>query len=261
MPAGDPAYPDRGRAWWLIAILFLASIVSVLDRGILNIVVDPVRADLSLSDVEISLLQGLAFGLFYATVGVPLGLTADRWSRRGLIIGGVLVWSLATVAGGLASSFGSLFVARIFVGLGEAALSPATISLIADLFPPHARGRPISVYLTGQALANGLSISITSFITTAAAAGRFAGIPLLGTLAPWRVAFVCCGLLGFVVVAALCTTREPLRRNTERRSALLPHARRSIGYLASNAGIFLPLYLGFALCFLAAYGSGEPGMG
>ncbi len=249
------AWPDRRQAWWLIAILFCASIVSVLDRSVLNIVVDPVRADLGLSDVQISLLQGLAFGLFYATVGLPLGLTADRWSRRGLIIGGVTVWSLATIAGGLAQSFGSLFVARLLVGLGEAALSPAAISLIADLFPPQQRGRPISLFLTGQAVANGLAISITSFITESAASGGFVGVPLLAALAPWRVAFVCCGLSGFLVVAALLTTREPPRRDAHPEPDILRQARASFGYLHANARIFVPLYLGFAMCFLAAYGA------
>lgn len=249
-------YPKAGRAWWLIAILFFASIASVIDRGILNIVVDPLKADLGLSDVQLSLLQGLAFGLFYATVGIPLGLTADRYSRRNLIIGGITIWSLATIGGGLAQGFGSLFASRLLVGLGEAALSPAAISLIADLFPPDKRGRPISVFMTGQALASGLSISVTSFILSEATAGKFAGVPLLGLLEAWRIAFVCCGAMGLFIAAAMLTTAEPRRHIQATTHNFARQARESLGYLVRNGAIFLPLYLGFATCFLAAYGAG-----
>ena len=249
------AWPGRGQAWWLLAILFLASIVSILDRNILSIVAEPLKADLALTDVQLGLLQGLAFGLFYATVGVPLGLIADRNSRRWLIIIGVSVWSAATAFAGFASSYGELFLARILVGLGEAALAPAAISMIADLFPPKERGRPISVYLTGQALAGGLSISITSYLLAAAAAGSFASLPWLQQLAPWRVAFVCCGALGGVVVLALLTTREPVRRALEPQHGNARSAVAAFEFLKQNHRVFVPLYIGFALCFLAAYGA------
>jgi len=255
MTPAVPAYPSRGRAWWLIALLFCASVVSVLDRGILNLLVDPVRHDLALSDVQISLLQGFAFGLFYATVGIPLGLAADRYSRRGLVLVSITVWSLATIAGGLAQSFGSLFLARILVGLGEAGLSPAAISLIADLFAADRRGRPISIFLTGQAVANGLSLSVTGYLLTSAASGWLAGLPILGALAPWRVTFVCCGLAGFVVVAALLTTREAPRRQLAPTANFAQQGRSSVGYFCANWRVFLPLYLGFALCFTASYGA------
>jgi MFS family permease len=255
MREGIFAYPPPRRAWWLIVLLFLASVVSMLDRGVLNLVVDPVRHELALSDVDVSLLQGFAFGLFYAIVGVPLGLTADRHSRRGLILVSIAVWSLATIAGGLAQSFGELFLARILVGLGEAGLSPAAISLIADLFPPERRGRPISLFLTGQAVANGLSLSITGYLLTNAAAGHFAKLPVLAALTPWRVTFVCCGLAGIPVLVALLTTREPARRQRYPPVDLAAQVAASLRYFTASAGVFLPLYLGFALCFMGAYGS------
>ncbi len=255
-PVHPLVYPSPARAWWLIAILFFASVVSVIDRGILSIIVDPVKADLSLTDIHISLLQGLAFGLFYATVGLPLGLTADRTSRRRLIIVGVSVWSLATIGGGLAQSFAPLFVSRLLVGLGEAALAPAAISLIADLFPADRRGRPISIFLIGQAIANGLAISVTSFIVAAAASGAFEGVPLLGHLPPWRIAFVCCGAMGLFVVLAMLTTHEPPRHTAKPVSSVRLQIASNIAYLSRNRAIFIPLYLGFALCFLAAYAAG-----
>jgi MFS family permease len=249
-------YPSARRAWAFIAILFVASIVSVIDRAVLNILVDPVKADIGISDVQIALLQGLAFGLFYAAVGLPLGLTADRYSRRWLIIVGMSLWSGATLAGGLVHGFGALFASRLLVGLGEASLAPASISLIGDLFPPERRGRPISVFLMGQAVAVGLSISVAGFILQAAKAGRFGAWPLIGGLAPWRLVFVFCGLAGLVVLALMLTTREPPRRAPRVAARASEQAKQCVAYMARNAAIFAPFYLGFAFCFAAAYGAG-----
>lgn len=240
----------------MVAVLFVAAIISIVDRGILSLVVDPVRNDLAMTDVQIGLLQGLAFGVFYATVGVPLGVVADRTSRRLLIVFGILIWSLATVGAGFVESFGGLFVSRLLVGLGEATLGPATVSLIADLFPPDRRGKPLSVYLMGNALGSGLAIWLTGTILTAAENKRFAGIPFLADAAPWRAAFICCGLLGFIVVVLLLLTREPARRGIKGDPAPARPARERIAYVRRNAAVLAPLYFGFALCFLGAYASG-----
>jgi len=236
----------------MVALLFAAGIFSVIDRAILNMVVDPVRHDLGIGDAQISLLQGLAFGLFYAFMGIPMGLSADRFSRRNLLMGGIALWSAATIASGLAASFGQLFTARLLVGLGEAALGPSAISLIADLFPPDRRGRPISIYMTGQALASGIAIAFTGQILNAAARGAFAHWPVLAGLAPWRTGFVIAGVLGLSVMLAMLTTREPERRGATQIG------RTTLGESASwfwrNKAVLAPLYGGFALCFVAAYG-------
>lgn len=251
---GAPDWPDRRQAWLFVALLFLAGICSVIDRAALNFVVDPVRQDLGISDEQIGLLQGLAFGLFYAFMGVPMGLAADRVSRRNLIAGGIGLWSLATVASGLAQGFGQIFIARLLVGLGEAALSPAAISLIADLFPPQRRGRPISMFMMGQGLAAGLAVSITGLILTLAAKGAFAHLPLLGTFAPWRLTFVIFGLSGLTIMALLLLlVREPERLGVGARVQGRPGSAEA-AYIWRNRSVMLPLYLGFALCFTAAYG-------
>lgn len=254
-PAAD--WPDRRRAWLFVGLLFLAGICSIIDRAALNFVVDPVRHDLAIGDEQIGLLQGLAFGLFYAFMGIPMGLAADRVSRRNLVAGGIGLWSLATIGSGLAQSFGELFTARLLVGLGEAALSPAAISLIADLFAPERRGRPISLFMMGQALASGLAVSITGLILTLAAKGSLAHIPLVGGLAPWRMAFIAFGSGGLVIaVLVLLFAREPARLGVAARKQGRPGAAEA-AYLWRNRGILVPLYLGFALSFTAAYGAGS----
>ena len=250
----EAAWPSRRRAWAFIALLFLAGLFSVIDRAVLNVVVDPVRHDLAIGDEQIGLLQGLAFGLFYAFMGLPMGLLADRRSRRNLVAGGIALWSLATIASGLAQTFGQIFTARLLVGLGEAALSPAAISLIADLFPPDHRGRPLSVFMLGQSLANGLAIALTGLILAHAASGAFAGLPLVGSLAPWRLAFVLFGTVGLLVAALLLLCREPGRRGSERNATELP-GKEELRFLIAHRGVLVPLYLGFSVCFAVVYGA------
>jgi MFS family permease len=243
------------RAWWFVALLCLASLLSVIDRGIVNLVVDPLRQELALTEVQVGLLQGLAFGIVYAVGGVLLGVWADRHHRRNLIVFGIVVWSLATAWAGVATSFGELFAARLIVGLGEAALAPAAVSLIADLFPADRRGRPMGFYMAGQALANGLAISLTGLVIAAAAAQRFAPLGLPSTWTPWRVTFVLCGATGIVVVLALLTCREPARSAVSPAASLLEQGRDTLRQLVERRKFFLPLYLGFAVCFTAVYGA------
>lgn len=250
----EAAWPSARRAWGFIALLFLAGLFSVIDRAVLNVVVDPVRHDLAISDQQIGLLQGLAFGLFYAFMGLPMGLLADRKSRLNLVVGGIALWSAATIASGLAQSFGQIFTARLLVGLGEAALSPAAISLIADLFPPERRGRPLSVFMLGQSLANGLAIALTGLILAHAASGAFAGLPLVGALVPWRLAFVLFGACGLIVAALMLLCREPERQGSAEVATALP-GRAELAFLIAHRGVLVPLYLGFAVCFAVVYGA------
>jgi len=255
MEAQTKGWPRASTAWWMVTLLFFAGICSVIDRAILNMVVDPVRHDLGIGDGAISLLQGLAFGLFYAFMGMPMGLAADRVSRRNLLMGGIALWSLATIGSGLAAGFGQLFTARLLVGLGEAALGPCAISLISDLFAPDRRGRPISIYMMGQSLAQGLGIAFTGLVLSAAAKGAFTAWPVLGTLAPWRTVFVISGSLGLVVVLGMLTTREPERRGQSPLAAH-PGIGESAAWFWRNRAVLAPLYLGFGVCFIAAYGAG-----
>ena len=249
-------WPRASAAWWMVCLLFLAGIFSVIDRSILNIMVDPLRRDLLISDEQVGLLQGLAFGLFYAFMGMPMGLLSDRVSRKRLVMLGIALWSVATIASGFARNFGELFSARLLVGLGEATLGPSAISLISDLFAPQKRGRPISVFMMGQGLANGIAISVTGLILSATAAGAFAGWPLLHGLAPWRTAFVLCGVTGLIVALLLCTTGEPLRRQASDAAPKARPGAQEARYFWRNRGVLLPLYLGFATSFMVAYGAG-----
>ena len=211
MSDATPPYPSARRAWTVVLILFATAVLAYTDRQVLSLLVDPIRHDLHVGDTGMSLLLGLAFAMVYGVAGLPLGVLADRMSRRNLIAGGVAVWSLGTLMCGLAPSFEVLFAARIVVGLGEAVLSPAAISLISDCFPPQRRGAAVGVYFTGIAIGIGGAILIGGGVLEAVRAGLFALTPLAHWV-PWRLVFLAIGAPSLLWTLVLLTVREPARR-------------------------------------------------
>ncbi|WP_374571252.1 MFS transporter [Phenylobacterium sp.] len=242
------AWPSARRAWWTIAVFFVVAVLSYSDRLVLSLLVDPVRADLHLSDTQVSLVQGLAFAMIYSVAGLPFGRIADVFPRRVVIIAGVVIWSLSTAACGYADSFAALFMARIGVGVGEAAFAPAAVSMIADSFAPNRRGLAIGLLLTGMSVGSGMAIVIGGGLLEIANGGAFAGLPLLGALAPWRAVLVALGLAGTAPVLLLLTLREPLRQETEaeRAHGTLRLADVLAGF-RSRAVVLAPLYAAVAI--------------
>ena len=228
-------------------MLTLALILAHADRQVLNLMVDPVRHDLAISDTQISLVQGAAFAIFYVVAGLPLGRAVDIFPRRNVLIFGVLAWSAATLASGLAVSFGQLFVARIFVGAGESALLPAACSLLADIFPPTRRGTAIGIFLLGTALGGAAGNLIGGLLLQLVAAHAFAGIPWLAGMAAWRVVFVTISWPGLLVVALLLTIREPKRERAP--GAVRAPMSRVAADFRERAAVLLPIYA--ALAFTA----------
>jgi MFS family permease len=216
----ESSYPPRNYAWTVVALLIATAILSYTDRQVLTLLVDPIRHDLHLSDTGISLLLGSAFAVVYGIAGIPLGYLADRTSRRNLIVCGIVVWSCATLACGLSRSFAQLFIARLFVGLGEAVLSPAAISLISDYFPPARRGTAVGLFLSGIAMGVGTAILIGGAVLRAVDSGLLSGTPL-AHVAPWRVVLLLIGAPGIAWSFVLLLIREP-EREPERRQAETP---------------------------------------
>jgi len=249
-------------AWITVATLFAAQIVSTIDRGMLALVIDPVRQDLGVSEMQIALLQGFAFSIFYVTVGLPMGIIADVVNRRRLLIIGIFVWSAATIAGGFAQGFGSMFASRLFIGVGEAVLGPCAVTMISDLFPAERRGRPMAFYVFGSMIAYGIGSLVSGVILNLAPRGVFADIPVIGDLAPWRIAFALVGSSGLLIVLLLFLLREPARQVEPASSA---SGKKDAAFieglrtLSARKSIFLPLYGSLAL--FATGGSVATGWG
>lgn len=207
-------YPSAARAWTSVFILFLTAVLAYTDRQVLSLLVDPVKHDLAINDTQISLLLGTAFAVIFGVAGIPLGILADRRSRRNLILAGVAIWSVGTLACAVAPSFAFLFAARIIVGLGEAVLSPAAISLISDSFEPRRRGTAVGVFFTGIAIGVGGSIVIGGAVLDLVGRGLFAGTPL-ADWSPWRLVLLAIGVPSLLWSLVFLVIREPVRRNDQ----------------------------------------------
>jgi MFS family permease len=202
MPMSAPAGPDAPRdlrhAWYAAVVLMVCNTFSFVDRQILGLLVTPIKQDLGISDTRIGLLQGLAFGIFYTLLGVPMGRLADSGSRRHLVAAGICLWSLMTAACAGARNFGSLFLARMGVGVGEATLSPAAFSLLSDYFPKGRLAMALSVFSMGIFFGSGLALILGGLI--------------IGALGSWRLTFLLVGLPGLLAALLALSIREPARR-------------------------------------------------
>jgi MFS family permease len=232
------AYPSPARAWTSVFILFATAILAYTDRQVLSLLVDPIKTDLRIDDTQVSLLLGTAFAVIYGIVGIPLGILADRRSRRNLILAGVAIWSLGTIGCALAPSFTWLFAARIVVGFGEAVLSPAAISLISDSFAPEKRGLAVGVYFTGIAIGVGGSIMIGGAVLDLVGAGLFASTPLAPWPA-WRLVLLAIGVPSLLWAAVLFVIREPARREDAIAVVNEAAAPPAAGRFAGIAPVFL----------------------
>ena len=198
-------------AWWALILLTATYTFSFIDRQIINLLVDPIRTDLSLSDSQVSFLQGLAFVLPYVILSIPLGRIVDRANRIRVLAIGILVWTISCVTCGLAKNFWQLGVARMGVGAGEASVTPASWSLLADYFPEDGRALPVSIFLMGPYLGAGLSLILGAEVVGWASGLGAIELPVVGALAPWQLTFMLVALPGLLMVFLLPLLREPPR--------------------------------------------------
>lgn len=230
-----------------MAILVVAFVLSFIDRIVIALLVEPIKADLAISDFEIGLLQGLAFAIFYALLGIPIGRLADRISRRGIIAAGISLWSLMTAACGLARSFTGLFLARVGVGVGEAALSPAAYSMIADYFPKEKLGRALAVYQSGALFGAGIAFLVGGAALRLLAPYEGHVLPVIGVVHVWQLAFFIVGLPGVLIALLMLTVDEPVRRGKIAGEGLGMPLRQVFDYMASHSRVLLAIFAGFAL--------------
>ena len=247
-PHTPAEWPNPWRAWCAVAVLFVAYALAFIDRTILTLLVGPIRADLHISDTQVSLLHGFAFAIFYTVLGIPIARLADAGNRRNIIALSAVAWSLACCACGAAKSFGSLFLARIGVGIGEAGLSPAAYSMMADLFSEKRLSLAMSIYTSALYLGAGFALIIGGAVIGIATRLPPLVLPWLGAIHPWQLTFFVVGLPGLLVGALMLTVREPLRR-ASRLVAGAPQARfvDTVAFMRKHARAYAGHIVGFTL--------------
>ncbi|MDQ2640417.1 MAG: MFS transporter [Pseudomonadota bacterium] len=184
-----------GYSGYVLAVLLLAYTLNAFDRAILSLLLEPIRQEFAITDTQLGLLTGLGFGLFYATLSIPVAALADRWSRRNVLLLSMALWTVMTCLCGLAGSFVLLLLARIGVGIGQSGNNPASHSLIASYFPPARRATALGIVALGAPAG-------------AMLAGLFGGWG--GEMLGWRLTIILAGAPGLLLVPLLLlTVREP----------------------------------------------------
>lgn len=254
----DDPYLNAAYRWYVISILAMAYAVSYIDRMIISLMVDPIKASFDLSDTQVSLLLGLSFAIFYATSAIPIAWLADRFNRRNIIMAGITVWCLMTSLCGVVKSFPGLFIARMGVGLGEASLAPAGNSLIADAVPKKSLGKAIGFFNAGIAAGLGIAMIAGGYVLSWVGPSKIYTVPVLGELIGWQLTFIAVGLAGLTLAALMLTVREPKRRTDPQQESSNNNAtiRETLTYFTDNKRVYLCLYVGYAFAQTAFFGSG-----
>jgi MFS family permease len=238
LDANEPAATSgvSAYAWYALALLTLVYVLNFLDRTLIYILFTPIKQEMSFTDTELALIGPTSFAIFYTLLGIPFGRMADRTTRKYLIAAGLAVWSIFSGLTGFAHSFSTIFLCRVMVGVGEATLGPAALSLLSDYFPPRMRATTQAVYSSGIAVGGGVAYFLGGWI---------AQNPNYG----WRWAFYLLGFPGLLLVLLVLLLREEPRGRTE--GATVRYSSRDWKILFQSVPLRY-LYLGYALFGLAS---------
>ncbi len=251
--AAAEAWPSPLVAWYAVAILSLAYVNSYLDRIVINLLVEPIQADLGINDTQFGMLQSVAFGIFYTLMALPLGRMADRYNRRNIIVGGTLFFSVFSMLSGLSKNYTALFCSRVGVGAGEASLTPAAYSILSDYFPPERLGKALGIFTMSAFVGTGLAyVGGGAVIEWLTRLGQ-TELPLLGTVRPWQMTFIIVGGLGILLLPLLMTVPEPARRGVVRAESVpIPEV---LAAVRQRSRTLIPMFAGFSMVTLSAYAS------
>jgi len=246
-----------GYQWYVVVICMVAYILSFVDRQILSLMIEPIKQDLMLTDTQFSLLQGLAFSLFYAFMGIPIAALADKKSRIKIISIGIAFWSLATAACGLSKNFIQMFIARLSVGAGEAALSPAFYSIVTDLFPKEKLGRALGLYAIGAFIGSGLAFLIGGYVISLLKNMDMVVLPVIGQLKTWQLTFFIVGLPGVLLaLVMILTVKEPKRKGLkldQNGQVIQASFKNSIAFIKTHKKTFFCHFIGFSFYTMMLY--------
>jgi predicted MFS family arabinose efflux permease len=227
--------------YYVLIILTVVSMVNIMDRLIMSILLEDIKAEFAMTDTQLGLLAGLAFALFYALMSIPIARWADVSNRKNILAGALIIWSGMTALCGAATGFVSLFLARLGVGIGEAGGSPPSYSIMADYFKPSERARAMGIYFTGAVLGTGGGLIVGG---------------LLGEWLGWRMTFFVLGVPGVLLgVLLYFTVKEPPRGRYDTGNQASKEAtdlQRTLKSLARNK-VYVRVSISFAMLTMVGY--------
>jgi MFS family permease len=259
MVSTDPLTPKVNvgsasrRGWYTVWILAIVSMLAQVDRGVIALLVQPMKRDLQLTDTQVSILVGFAFTFFYVMVGPPMSRVTDRSVRKMVIAGGLTVWSAATALCGLAQSFWALFFSRALVGGGESVNGPASLSIIADAIPRERLPRAFAILNAGVMGGMALSMVIGGVLIGLLAGVEPIPVPGIGVIRNWQLVFMVVGLPGLIVAALIIFTVPEPPRKGGRKPGGYP-LKEVFRFVHSQRAIHYPLLGGILLMAIQTYG-------
>ncbi|HEV8014613.1 MAG TPA: MFS transporter [Stellaceae bacterium] len=248
------------RQWAMVCVLTLLFIYAQIDSGSITLLVGPIKQDIGASDTQMGLLLGLSFAAPFAILGLPAGYLVDRMSRRRIIGVGVVLWSAMTLSCGLASTYWQFFLGRSGIGIGEAAITPASYSLFRDSFPIEKRGRAFGIFTAGNYIGAAAGVMITGALAGLVNSGALKSVPWLGGLHAWQAVLVIIGAIGIPLSLLSMTFREPPRRSEGPVAQSGVTFQEAIDQIKSNWRTYVPLVT-WITCFFGVaitYGSWMP---
>lgn len=241
------------RRWYTVFMLALVAMLAQIDRGVIALVVQPMKRDLGLSDTQVSILIGFAFTFFYAVFGPPISRIADRGVRKTVVSASLAIWSVGTALCGLAQSFWSFFCARAVVGGAESGSSPASLSMIADVVPRERVPRAFAIYNSGVMGGMALSLVFGGVLLGLLQDVPTIHLPGIGAIHNWHLVFMIVGLPGLLVAAVIMiTVPEPRRKGTAKPGGY--PLREVFAFLRSNRRMHVPLLLGVLIMSMQTFG-------
>lgn len=258
---GEENWPGMRQAYFAAWVLAIVQMCAQLNNGVMTLMVEPVKRDLQLTDLEMSYLLGFSVVLFYALIGIPAARLVDRYNRKWLMMVSIAIWSVATAACGMAHTFWQFFAARFGIGAGESINGPLSYSLLADYFQPGRLPRGIAIYNVGLQAGAALSLLLGALLITITNGLPTVELPLIGSVRDWQLVFVLTGLAGIPVMMLLALVAEPARRgvgvrlsiDAERKGLSLGQV---VAYLFANWQLYAPMFAGLAFTSIHMMGLG-----
>jgi MFS family permease len=266
----QPSWPPLRQAYYAAWVLAAVQMCAQLNNGVMSLLVEPVKRDLGLTDMQMSYLLGFSAVLFYVLIGIPAARLVDRHNRKWLMTACILIWSAATAACGIAYSFWQFFAARFGIGAGESINGPLAYSLMADYFPPDKLPRAIAIYNVGFTGGSAISLLLGALMIHILTGLPTVDVPFFGVVRDWQLVFILNGAVGIPIALLAASIREPKRRRFQlaapagaegvaqpvQRAATL---REVFAFFFANWRIYGPIFLGLCFTSLHMFGMGAWG--